>query len=55
MPNGLVYLRASPEKCMSRLKRRARSEETGVPLEYLQVGAAYFATFLVLPALSRCL
>ncbi|GLC35670.1 hypothetical protein PLESTB_000004300 [Pleodorina starrii] len=36
VPNGLIYLRASPETCMARLKKRARSEEGGIPLQYLQ-------------------
>lgn len=32
----IVYLRTEPEVCMARLKKRARTEEAGVPLEYLQ-------------------
>lgn len=28
----IVYLRTDPEVCMERLKKRARSEEAGVPL-----------------------
>ncbi|GFR44960.1 hypothetical protein Agub_g6270 [Astrephomene gubernaculifera] len=36
VPNGLIYLRASPATCMARLRRRARSEEGGIPLDYLQ-------------------
>ncbi|KAM4577716.1 deoxyguanosine kinase, mitochondrial [Odontesthes bonariensis] len=32
---GIIYLRASPEKCMERLKRRGRSEEREVQLDYL--------------------
>jgi len=35
-PDGIIYLRASPEKCLERMRQRARNEETGVPLEYLQ-------------------
>ncbi|KAG8439421.1 hypothetical protein GDO86_005580 [Hymenochirus boettgeri] len=34
--DGIVYLRASPEKCFERLHRRARSEEMTVQLEYLE-------------------
>ncbi|XP_072244022.1 deoxyguanosine kinase, mitochondrial [Leuresthes tenuis] len=33
---GIIYLRASPEKCMERLKRRGRSEEGEVQLDYLE-------------------
>eukprot|EP00271_Cylindrocystis_brebissonii_P017798 TRINITY_DN4770_c0_g1_i1.p1 TRINITY_DN4770_c0_g1~~TRINITY_DN4770_c0_g1_i1.p1 ORF type:complete len:310 (+),score=53.48 TRINITY_DN4770_c0_g1_i1:224-1153(+) len=36
IPDAFVYLRAEPEVCHSRLKRRARSEEAGVPLDYLR-------------------
>ncbi|GFN90454.1 thymidine kinase 2, mitochondrial-like [Plakobranchus ocellatus] len=32
----IVYLRASPEICAERMRKRNRSEEAGVPLEYLQ-------------------
>lgn len=32
----IVYLRASPETCMNRIKLRNRQEETGVPMDYLQ-------------------
>jgi deoxyadenosine/deoxycytidine kinase len=34
-PAGCIYLRTTPETCLKRLKKRARSEETGVALEYL--------------------
>ncbi len=36
MPLGFIYLQVAPEICLSRLKERNRSEEAGVPLEYLQ-------------------
>ncbi|TKS78678.1 Deoxycytidine kinase [Collichthys lucidus] len=32
---GIIYLRALPEKCMERLEHRGRDEEKGVKLEYL--------------------
>jgi len=35
-PDGIIYLRTSPEKCMERMKKRARNEESNVPLEYLK-------------------
>lgn len=36
VPDGFVYLRASPETCLKRMHVRNRSEESGVSLEYLQ-------------------
>jgi len=35
-PHAIIYLKCSPEKCFARMHQRARNEETGVPLEYLQ-------------------
>ena len=34
-PSGFIYLQASPEICYNRLLKRARSEESAVPLDYL--------------------
>ena len=35
IPDGFIYLRATPDICMNRLKRRQRTEEGGVTLDYL--------------------
>jgi thymidine kinase len=35
-PHAIIYLKCSPEKCYARMHQRARHEEGGVPLEYLQ-------------------
>jgi len=35
-PVGFIYLRVEPEICMDRMKSRARDEEVGVGLDYLQ-------------------
>mmetsp|Transcript_1896 Transcript_1896/g.4316 ORF Transcript_1896/g.4316 Transcript_1896/m.4316 type:complete len:379 (-) Transcript_1896:46-1182(-) len=37
IPNITIYLRASPEKCLSRLKCRSREEEGNIQLEYLEI------------------
>ncbi|NXN86657.1 DGUOK protein, partial [Bombycilla garrulus] len=34
--HGFIYLRARPQTCLQRLRRRARSEERGLQLGYLQ-------------------
>lgn len=34
--DAIVYLRTTPDTCLKRLQKRARSEEAGVPLEYLK-------------------
>ena len=36
VPNCIVYLEASPEVCLERIKERARGVEVGVDLNYLQ-------------------
>jgi len=36
IPDGFIYLAASPETCMRRMKLRGRGEEGGVSLEYLE-------------------
>jgi deoxyadenosine/deoxycytidine kinase len=35
-PDIFVYLDVSPEECHSRMNSRAREQEAGVPLDYLQ-------------------
>lgn len=35
-PTIMIYLKTKPETCVGRIKKRARSEECSVPLEYLQ-------------------
>lgn len=35
-PSGFIYLRTNPEVCYERLKKRNRSEESEVSLEYLK-------------------
>lgn len=35
-PDAIIYLRTNPEICYKRMQIRNRSEETGVPLTYLQ-------------------
>jgi len=35
-PDVFVYLDVSPEECHERMNQRARTEEEGVPLDYLQ-------------------
>ena len=37
VPDVIVYLRASPEACMARLKKRSREEESNIELEYLEL------------------
>ncbi len=35
-PDVFVYLKVSPEECFIRMNERSRSQEDGIPLEYLQ-------------------
>ncbi len=35
-PDGIIYMRSTPEKCLERIKKRARSEEETIPLKYLR-------------------
>jgi len=36
VPEGFIYLQTTAATCMRRLKQRARGEETGIQLDYLQ-------------------
>jgi thymidylate kinase len=35
-PNGYIYLRSDPEKCLQRMTKRGRFAEKNIRLEYLQ-------------------
>ncbi len=37
VPDAFIYLRATPSTCHARMRRRARGEEAGVPLNYLEM------------------
>jgi deoxyadenosine/deoxycytidine kinase len=36
-PNGIIYLRGSPETCMKHIKQRGREGEENISLDYLKV------------------
>lgn len=36
-PDGFIYLQTDPEVCYERMQKRNRSEESGVPLDYLKL------------------
>jgi len=33
--DGIIYLRTKPDTCLKRCRKRSRSEEGGIPIEYL--------------------
>ena len=35
-PNGYIYLRSSPDKCLQRINKRGRLSEKNIKLEYIQ-------------------
>ncbi|NXF99177.1 DGUOK protein, partial [Sakesphorus luctuosus] len=45
--HGFLYLRARPQTCLARLRRRARREEGGIRLEYLEQLHAQHEQWLV--------
>lgn len=45
-PDGIIYVKTSPEKCLERIKKRARNEESCVPLEYLEELHDYHESWL---------
>ncbi|NWV07181.1 DGUOK protein, partial [Ptilonorhynchus violaceus] len=45
--HGFLYLQARPQTCLERLRRRARSEEGGIQLGYLQQLHAQHEQWLV--------
>lgn len=45
-PDGIIYLRTSPEKCLERMRERARNEESSVPIEYLKELHNYHESWL---------
>lgn len=36
-PDFYIYLQTTPEVCLERIKKRSRSEESGIPIEYLKM------------------
>jgi len=34
-PDGIIYIKCSPEKCLERIGNRGRDEENKIPIEYL--------------------
>jgi deoxyadenosine/deoxycytidine kinase len=34
-PDGIIYVKCSPKKCMERINKRHRNEESTIPFEYL--------------------
>lgn len=35
-PDGIIYVKTSPKKCLERIVKRSRVEENSIPLEYLE-------------------
>ena len=47
VPDGIVYLRSKPTSCLSRMKSRARTEETNVKLDYLALIDKFYEKWLI--------
>ena len=45
-PEGFIYIRADPSMSFSRMQKRNRGAESGVPIEYLDVLHRYHESFL---------
>jgi deoxyadenosine/deoxycytidine kinase len=35
-PDGIIYIKTTPQKCLERIEKRGRSEEATIPLAYLE-------------------
>lgn len=46
-PAKFIYLRASPETCLKRIQTRARTQEVGISVEYLEKLHSAFESFSV--------
>ena len=46
-PTGIIYLRCDPEKCLERINKRGRVEESTIPLEYLKQLSQYHDDWLL--------
>jgi deoxyadenosine/deoxycytidine kinase len=44
--DGIIYLRAAPDKCLDRLKSRNRTEESSIDLQYLETLHEYHEHWL---------
>jgi len=47
VPTGFIYLQASPSVCSSRIAKRSRNGEAGIPLDYLEKIHHWHEQFLI--------